>query len=173
VFQHYLLAQDGVFLLIGAHHVTVRGATFHNIAANFRSNQLSSHLFYVSRGSHDIELDDLVAYDLQAADEPGAAYQLGAGLHVYTGGSGASVYNVTARGWTISNCGWALVFRNHTTGVAVDGWTVTDCGHGGVPAAVDFGYDNTGSYRNLGVSASIGTPLIRGIMTDGGGNILD
>jgi hypothetical protein len=167
-FQHYLIAQDGIFLIDGAHHCTIRGVTVRNAAANARSNGQSSHVIYCSRGSHDLTFEDFDCAKMQPSDEPGATAQLN-GLHIYTGGSGAAIYNVTARNWKVANAGWATVVRNATTGLVFDNWQVTDCGHG-VPAAMDFGTNNQGTVTNCHTTFTSGTPHIMGVMTDGGGN---
>ena len=167
-FQHYLLAQDGIFLMIGADNVTLRNMTFHHIAANSISTEQSSHLFYVSRDSHDILIEDIVGTNLQAADEPGSSFGVNA-LHVYTGGVGAAVANLTVRNMSITDANWAVVLRNAATGITLDQITANHCGHA-VPAAMDFGTDSTGVVTNSSSQSSIGTALIIGAMTDGGGN---
>ena len=167
-FQHYLLAQEGVFLFQIADHMTFRNMSFSHIAANARGGQQSSHCFYISHGCHDFTFENITIAHLLVSDEAGASAGAN-GFHFYTGGLGASVYNVTVRNSSVANAGWAMVTRNGTTGIVVDGLTATDCGHG-VPAAVDFGFDNTGTFTNSSSSSSIGTPLIQGAMTDGGGN---
>jgi hypothetical protein len=168
VFAHYLLAQDGLFRFVGGRFITVRGVTAHNIAGNTTSaTEQAAHFAYVSRGSHDITFDDIALSALQASDEPGGVHGLN-GLHVYTGGTGAAVYNVTATRWTVDRANWAAVIRNGTTGVKLDGWTVTNSGHG-VPAVMDFGSDNTGSAANIHTSGSLTTPVTWGRIVNAGG----
>ena len=168
VFQHYLLAQTGIFLVIGSDHISADGVTVRHAAANSKSNGQSSHVIYVSDGSHDLTFNDFDIAQLQASDEPGATAGLN-GLHIYTGGSGAAVYNVTARNWKVDDANWAMVVRNGTKGVTVSGWRVSNSGHG-VPAAMDFGTDNHGTVSNCTTTGSAGTPDIMGSMTNGGGN---
>jgi hypothetical protein len=167
-FTHYLLGQVGVFLLIGAQHVTFDGLQFSNNGAAGSGGQQSSHLFYVSRGSHDIVLQNITASHLLQPDTPGAIAGINA-FHFYTGGVGPSVYNVTVRNSSVSDCGWAIILRNSMRNVQVDGLTATDCGHG-VPASVDFGSGNTGISSDSRTISTAGTSHIMGSMTDGGGN---
>jgi hypothetical protein len=169
VFQHYLLAQEGVFLLVGATHITVKGVTFNNIAANARSNSESSHLFYLSHGTADVDIEDVTASHLLASDEPGASYGLN-GIQLYTGGTAPAITGVTVRNVSISDANWGVVVRNASSGLLFDGLGLSDCGHGGVPAAADFGSDNTGTVRNTTTALSAGAPAILGAMTSMGGN---
>jgi hypothetical protein len=171
VFQHYLLAQTGLFLVINAHHISIDGVTVRHAAANSKSNGQSSHVIYVSDGSHDLTFNDFDVAQLQASDEPGGTAGL-SGLHIYTGGSGSAVYNVTARNWKVDHANWALVARNATAGLTVSGWQVNRCGTG-VPAAMDFGTNNRGVVSNTQTTNSVGTPRIMGSMTDGGANSWD
>jgi hypothetical protein len=169
-FQHYLMAETGVFLMVGAHHISVGAVSFAHIAGNATAaDEESAHLFYISRGSHDISLGAFTASRLQASDEAGGVHGLN-GVHVYTGGTGAAVYNVSVSGASISDANWAMVCRNSTTGIAVSGVTVANCGHGGVPAAVDFDSGCTGTVSGTHTTGSVGTPHAMGSMTDGGGN---
>ncbi len=167
-FSHYLLAQTGLFLVIGSSFITADCITVRYAAANSLSGSQNSHVIYVSRGSHDLVFDDFNVAHVQASDVAGASYGL-SGLHVYTGGSGASVYNVTARNWTIADANWALVIRNHTTGVKISGWRVSDSGHA-TGVAMDFGSDNTGTVSNSVTTSSVGRGVILGQITDTGGN---
>lgn len=169
VFQHYLIAQDGVFLLINASHITIRGASFSNIAANARSNGESSHLFYVSHGVSYLDIEDITASHLLASDEPGGVYGLN-GIQLYTGGSGAAIHDVTVRNVSISDADWGVVVRNSSSSLLFDGVDLLDCGHGGVPAAMDFGSNNTGIVENSQTANSVSIPDSLGAMTNGGGN---
>ncbi len=168
VFQHYLLGQTGVFLLIGSSYITARCVTVRYVAATSASNSTNTHVVYVSRGSHDLMFNGFSLSHLQASSVPGGRYGV-SGLHVYTGGSGASVYHLTARNWTVANANWALVLRNHTAGVNISGWRVSDSGHG-TGVAMDFGSDNTGTVSNSVTRASVGRAVIVGRISNGGGN---
>jgi hypothetical protein len=168
VFQHYLLAQDGMFLLINASHITVKNVTFSNIAANSISNAQSSHLFYVSHGVSYLDIENITASHLQASDEPGASYGLN-GIQLYTAGTAPAIHDVTIKNVSIADVGWGIVVRNGTTNLSVDGLAVTDGGHG-VPAAIDFGSGNTGTVTNSSTTQSVGTPAILGAVVDCGGN---
>lgn len=169
VFQHYILAQDGMFLLMNASHITIKGLTFSHIAGNANTNNESTHLFYISDGVSYLDIEDVVASNLQAGDEPGGVHGVN-GLQFYTGGTGAAIHNVTVKNVRISNANWAVVVRNGTTGLLFDGVTASDCGHGGVPAVLDFGGNNTGTIRNSTTTLSATRPSLLGVMTNGGGN---
>jgi hypothetical protein len=169
VFQHYLIAQTGVFLLINASHITIKGVTFTNIAANARSNAQSSHLFYVSHGVSYLDIENISASHLLASDEPGGVYGLN-GIQLYTGGTAPAIHDVTVRNVSISSADWGVVVRNGAYHLLFDGVHLTSCGHGGVSAAADFGSNNTGTVRSSTSTVSYSRPLILGVMTDGGSN---
>ncbi len=166
-FQNYLMGQVGVFLLIGAGDVTFDGLTFSNIAAAGTGGQQSSHLFYISRGSHDIALLNITASHLQQSDVSGAIAGVNA-IHVYTGGTGPAVRNLTVTNVSVADAGWALVLRNGTTGVTVSGLSASNSGHG-VPAAFDLA-GGTGTVRGSATTNTVGTPVIWGQIKDMGGN---
>jgi hypothetical protein len=169
VFEHYLIAQTGVFLLINASHITIKGVTFSNIAANARSNAQSSHLFYISHGVSYLDIENVSASHLLAADEPGGVYGLN-GIQLYTGGTAPAIHDVTVRNVSISSADWGVVVRNGAYHLLFDGVHLTSCGHGGVSAAADFGSNNTGTVRRSTSTVSYSRPLILGVMTDGGSN---
>jgi hypothetical protein len=164
-FQHYLLANQGVFDLSNSNHITIRHINFRNIAGNARTTEQSSHLFYLNGGNHDILIEDI---DARYFTEPGMVYHSN-GLQLYTGGHGAAIYNVTARRVTIDGANWATVVRNGSHGLVYANWTVTNSG-AHVPDAMDFGTDNTGMVTSVRTSASVSSPVRMGEMTDGGGN---
>ena len=168
-FQHYLLAEVGLFTLVGGSFITLKGITVRNCAGNkTAANNQSAHVLYVSRGSHDLDFEGFDIANVQPSDEPGGVYGLN-GLQIYTGGTGTAVKNVTAKAFRVDGANWATVVRNASSGLVYDGWTVTNSGNSS-QAAMDFGTDNTGTVTNSKSSGSKGTPLILGKMTSGGGN---
>jgi len=170
-FHHILLAEEGLFTAVGASHVTLNHIKVRNVAGNTHAaDQESAHCVYVSHGCHDFILNYWDCASLQAADESGGVYGVN-GLQLYTGGTGAAIYNVTATHWTVDHANWATVVRNSSTGLIYSNWVVSYCGQNGAPAAMDFGSSgNTGTVSNVTTTASVGTPHIMGSMTDGGGN---
>lgn len=168
-FQHYLLAQTGLFLVYQTHDLVFRGMDFSNIGANANSNGQSSHLFYVARDCYNISISDVSARLMRRADEPLATGGAN-GIQLYTGGAGAAIHDVTISDVTVQDAGWALVARNATSGLTVNRLHAVDCGYESVPAAVDFGTDCTGTVLNSSAQSSVATASILGAMTDGGNN---
>jgi hypothetical protein len=166
--QDYALAQDGLFLMINAHAITLRALTMARIGGNSRSNEQSSHLFYVSRDCGGIDISGVTASSMGPGCTPGAVYGA-SGLHVYTGGTGASVSGISLRSSRISGANWGVVLRNAATGVVIDGVVLSGCGHA-VPAALDASSDCKGTVSNTTVIGSAGTPVVLGGLTDAGGN---
>jgi hypothetical protein len=165
------LAEVGLVEVVGGHHIAFNNVKVRNCAGNATAaNNSSAHCVYTSRGSHDLTYNYWDIASVQATDESGGVYGLN-GLQLYTGGTGAAIYNVTATHWTVDHANWATVVRNSSTGLVYSNWAVSYCGQNGAPAAMDFGSSgNTGTVSNCTTTASVGTPHIMGSMTDGGGN---
>jgi hypothetical protein len=157
IFDGYTLAGTAVVWVGNAHHITLNNMTVRNTTAA-AGRQIYIWALYISY-DNGVAAQNITADNWTVlGDGTFSAYQVGQPVlsqHIY------------ASGWTVSHCAFAIYVYNLASDLRIDSWTISDTTWNG--ASVHFGDQNTGTFSTIHATNSGG--LVRGAMTDGGGNI--